>query len=448
MDIIGLRQENLLGDNCGVFAISAKDRDVLEDIYYGIFYLQHRGPKYCGISTHDGKRLKLRTHRGLVRPTFADDLQGLEGRVGIGHTALKDRQPIEVSSKLGKFTICFSGRIYNAPQLIDRFKKDGHTFHTSEDAELMAKIIAQGDDFVSGIEKMSQTIVGGFTLAILTETGEIYVARDPKGYKPLVLGKKDGSVAIASESCAFNNIGIELLRSVEPGEIIHLKDGEYKTLKVMKSPFKQYCAFEWIYTANLASIIDGLNVSLARHRLGAALARRYPVEADIVSGVPNSGIGHGLGYAIESKIPFDFVFVRYDYAERSYTKSTQAERDLEAKLKLIPIKEIINGKRIVLADDSIVRGTQMKNDLVYKLKNAGAKEVHIRVACPPLMAPCIYGTSTREKAELIGTNKSVEEIRKYIGVDTLGYNTVEDVVQALGFPEKDVCLSCWTDKYK
>ncbi len=432
--------------NCGVFAISS-NKDILDELYLGTFYLQHRGQRYCGLSTYDGKELKIRTHRGFVRETFANDLPGLEGYMGVGHTSLWDRQPIKIDSKLGEFAIGFTGNIINAEELISHLKSQGHSFSDSTNIELIARLIAQGSDFVDGIERMANTIKGAYCLTVLTKDG-IYVARDKRAYNPLVLGKKDGTVAVSSESCSFNNLGISLIRDVAPGEILLLKDGEFKTLKTIKSDFTQYCTFEWVYTANSSSIIEGLCVDVARRNLGTALAKRYPVEVDIVAAVPNSGIGHAIGYAQASGIPYDNVFVKYDYAGRSYTQPTQKERDWEAKIKLIPVAPKIKGKKVVLCDDSIVRGTQMKNDLVVKLRNCGVAEIHVRIACPPLRAPCMYGISTRSKKELAATEKTVEEIRKYIGVDSLGYNTIEDMEKALGIPKDKLCLSCWTDVYR
>ena len=430
-------------ENCGVFAISSK-QNILDDLYLGTFYLQHRGQEYCGLSTYDGKEIKIRTHKGLVRETFADDLPGLEGNMGIGHASLKDRQPIKFYSKMGEFTICFSGNIINAQKIIDRFKGEGHSFYSNEDIEVIAKLIAQGSNFVEGIQIMAETIKGSYSLAILSKDG-IYVARDKYGYKPFVIGKKDGTIAVSSESCSFNNLGISIVRDVQPGEILHIRDGVMNTEKVTRADITQFCAFEWIYFAEISSVIEGIPVATARKNMGACLARRYPVPADVVAPVPNSGIGHALGYAIESKIPYDYVFVKYGYASRSYTKPTQEERDMEAKVKLISIPANVKGKRVVLCDDSIVRGTQMKNDLVVKLRNAGVKEVHVRIACPPLRSPCRYGKSTRSKKELAASSRTVEDIRKYIGVDTLGYNTLEDLERSIGMTRKQICTSCWME---
>jgi amidophosphoribosyltransferase len=355
-----------LKEACGVFAVSART-NILDDLFLGTFFLQHRGQEYCGLSTYDGKEIKIRTHKGLVRETFTNDLAGLEGTSGIGHASLNDRQPIKFYSKMGEFTICFSGNIINSEQIINRFKHEGHSFYTNEDIEVIAKLIAQGSSFVDGIEKMAEELQGSYAIAILTKDA-IFAARDKFGYKPMILGKKDGATAVASESCAFNNTGFLIIRDVEPGEIISIKDGILRTEKIIKSPGTQFCAFEWIYFAEMASIIDGVSVAMARKNMGACLAKRYPVEADIVSPVPNSGIGHALGYSIESKIPYDYAFIKYGYASRSYTKPTQEERDREAKVKLITIAPTVKDKRIVLCDDSIVRGTQMKNDLVVKLR--------------------------------------------------------------------------------
>ncbi|NQT30693.1 MAG: amidophosphoribosyltransferase [Candidatus Saganbacteria bacterium] len=431
---------------CGIFAVSGKE-NVLEDVFLGTFYLQHRGQQYCGISSFDGKNLKIRTHRGLVRGTFTDDLAGLDGTMAIGHTSLSDRQPIKLDSKMGEFTICFEGNIVNREALIDELKKEGHSFYTDSDIEVIAKLIAQGNDFVDGIATMAERIRGAYALVLLTK-GKIYAARDKHAFRPMIIGKRNGAIAVTSESCSFVNLGFTIERDVKPGEILEIEDSKCETKKIIPSNFTQYCSFEWVYTANVASTIDGLSVDIARRNLGAALARRYPVDVDIVAAVPNSGIGHAIGYSQESKIPFDDVFIKYDYASRSYTQPTQAERDREAKIKLIPVPAKIADRSVVICDDSIVRGTQMKNDLVVKLRKNGVKQIHVRVACPPLRAPCIYGVATRSKEELAAHKKSVEQIKEYIGVDGLAFNTLEDLGKALGKPLCQLCTSCWTDEYK
>ena len=431
---------------CGIFAVSSQS-NIIDDLYLGTFYLQHRGQQYCGLSTYAGDGIKIRTHRGMVRESFFPDLAGMEGNLGIGHTALKDRQPIKLDSKMGEFTLCFEGNVVNSEELTAELKREGHSFYSNSEVELIAKLIAQGEDFVDGIDKMASRIRGAYSLVILTK-GKIYAARDKHAFRPIVIGKKDGAVAVASESCSFINLGYSVVRDLKPGEILEIKEGEFETKKIIQSDLIQYCTFEWVYTANVASTIDGMPVDIARRNLGAALARRFPAKVDIVAAVPNSGIGHAIGYAQESKIPFDHVFVKYDYASRSYTQPTQAERDREAKIKLIPIPAKIEGRKIVICDDSIVRGTQMKNDLVVKLRKNGVREIHVRVACPPLKAPCLYGVATRSKKELAANEKNIEELRNYIGVDGLAFAALEDLGKAIGKPLEQLCLSCWTDVYR
>ena len=432
---------------CGIFSVSSATDNIIDDLFLGTFYLQHRGQQYCGLSVFSGEELKIRTHRGTVRSSFTDDLGGLEGKLGIGHTSLKDRQPLKLDSRMGEFTICFEGNVINRSALTEELKKDGHSFYTDADIEVVAKLIAQKSDFVAGIEYMAGKVHGAYSLAILAR-GKIYVARDKHAFRPLIIGEKDGAVAVTSESCSFVNLGFSIVRDVKPGEILEIVDGKYETKKIIPSDIIQYCTFEWVYTANAASTIDGQAVDIARRNLGAALAKRHPVKADIAAAVPNSGIGHAIGYSQASGIPFDNVFVKYDYASRSYTQPTQAERDREAKIKLIPVPAKIKDRNVVICDDSIVRGTQMKNDLVVKLRKNGVKQIHACVACPPLKAPCLYGVATRSKNELIAHEKSCEEIRQYIGVDTLAFNTIEDLSQATGKPLEQLCLSCWTDVYR
>ncbi len=439
-------------DNCGVFGICA-DTNILTDLFVGTFYLQHRGQQYGGLATFDGREMKIRTRKGLLRQGFADDLGGLDGYMGIGHVSLHVRQPIRLDARMGEFCCCFSGNINNLDAIIKDFKSKGHSFATADEIEVMGKLIASGKNIADGIERATETIDGSFSLLVLTPQG-LYGVRSPKGHSPLVIGRRENAIAIASESCAFNNLGFNIVRDVKPGEIVFVRSEirlvgpeRIETLKQMSVNQVQYCTFEWVYTANPASTIEGQCVDVVRQRIGASLARRYPVKADLVAAVPNSGIGHAIGYAQESGIPYDRVFLRYDYADRSYTQFTQEIREREAKIKLIPIAPKIKGKRVILLDDSIVRGTQMKMDMAAKLRAAGVKELHARIACPPLMAPCRYGRSTRGKEELLAGRMPVEQIASYLGLDGLGYNTIDDLVAAVGLHKEQLCLSCWTGRY-
>lgn len=433
----------IVQENCGLYGIYS-NKDCVNHLFYGIFKLQHRGQKYCGIATSN-KEIKLITHKGFVRHSFtSDELQVLSGNFGIGHVSLKERQPILLESRLGTFVIAFSGNILNAEQLFVELKNKGHSFSSHSQIELLAKLIVQGKDFVDGIVKLSRKVKGSYTILILTSQG-IYAARDPHGFKPLVLGKGREEYVVSSESRPFSILGVNIIRDVKPGEIVFIDNKGIQTKAHIKNHRIAYCAFEWGYIASMDSIIEGVPVVRARNNLGASLARNDNVDADIVAAIPFSGIGYALGYHKQSGLPYDEVFLIDRFASRSYLPLTQEEREQEARIKLSVIEETIKGKKIVLCDDSIVRGTQIRNK-VLELKAFGAKEVHVRVGCPPLMAPCIYDISTRSYKELAAKRYSTNQIARRIGADTLKYNTVEDLVKAIGLPKNKICLHCWTEE--
>lgn len=438
-------------DNCGVFGIYS-NKDCVRDILKGIHFLQHRGQRYGGIATYNKKKgIKIITHRGWVEQKEQDhafrkeEIKELTSNFGIGHVSLKDRQPFvpNIKFKAGNFTVGFSGKIINAKKLRSKLEKeDGLSFNT--EIGIIAQLIGNSDDIPTGIERMSKQIRGSFALTVLTKDG-IYCARDPYGFKPLILGEKDGTYAVASESRALQNLGIPIKRDVVPGEIIFIGENGFEVVKKLKSKRRAYCAFEWAYIASMDSIIDGVPVKRARLNLGAKLAQNDNIKADLVAGVPMSGIGHALGYHYESGIRYDDVYLYNRYSDRSYTPLEQKTRDAIAKIKLSVIEESVKGKRIVLCDDSIVRGTQIR-EKVKELKAVGAREVHVRVASPPLMAPCDYGLSTRSYKELIAANMSIEKIRKYIRATTLKYNNLSDFVDAIAKPANELCLKCWTNE--
>jgi len=433
-------------DYCGVFGLYGS-KNCARKIHHALHFLQHRGQQYCGIATSDGKEVIIQSHKGRVDHTFTrDDFEVLTGNFGIGHVSLRDRQPMTLHSKLGDFAICFNGNIVNAEELIQELKSQGYSFWLDSQVELLSKLVTQGKDFVEGVEQVTKKIEGSYSLLILTPKG-IFAARDKFGFKPLILGENGGEFAVASESRALQNLDMKITRDVKPGEIVFIDGGGFKTLKTLESERTAFCAFEWAYTASVDSVIDGLSVDKARNKMGAMLAKRDKgkLQADIVAPVPNSGIGHAEGYHLESKLPLKSVFLVDRYGDRSYTQATQEERDREAKNKLSVLKDAAEGKKIVLCDDSIVRGTQIR-EKVKELKKAGAKEVHVRVACPPLMHPCRFGTSTRDYDELAARKMSVEEICKHIEADSLIYNTLEDFVKALGREKNELCLYCWDGK--
>ena len=447
-----------LHDNCGVFGIYS-DTGCVTDIYNGLDFLQHRGQEYCGIATFENN-IHTVTHHGKVATAFTDsDLTHLKGNWGIGHVSLWERQPMTWQSSLGEIAVAFSGNIINADSLIRDMKKQGKSFFRGYNVEILSKIIIEAGDIVSGMGAISKKIKGAYSLVVLAQDG-IYATRDIYGFRPLILGQDEKRHAVSSESRALHNMDMEVVRDVRPGEIVLINKSGFHTVKQLKSPRRAHCAFEWAYTASIDSIIDGLYVQEARNNLGQSLARRDIDEGDmgtdIVAPVPMSGIGHALGYHRCSGIPYQEVFLYNRYADRSYTQSTQTAREKMAKRKLSVLRYAVEGKRVVLCDDSIVRGTQILNK-VNDLKAAGAKEVHVRIACPPLMYPCDFGVSTRSHEELaarqlfksgnIASLKKLKELEGWIaqkiGADSVKYNSIAAFVKALGIPRNSLCLKCW-----
>ena len=427
----------------GIFGVVSK-KDCVENLFWGTHYLQHRAQDYCGLALYDGE-FQNHPRKGLIKQQFLkENLKALNGNFGIGAVA-SDEQPVPEHSRRVIFT--FDGNVINYEDLKNRLLEEGILFssHSNQqeisDSVLVSKVIAREKSFEKGVEKLVELVKGDFAIVALTGEG-VYAARG-WGRKPLILGKKDGSYAVSSESNSFVNTGFEIFRDVEPGEIVLLnKEGIHQVKKLDLQPIK-YGTFEWVYTAYPPSVIDGRNVAVVRMEIGKALARRYPVEADIVSPIPNSGIWHATGYYLESGIPNIDVFTRYDYSDRSFTPQEQADRDREAKTKLIILAQMVRGKRIIIVDDSIVRGTQTLNK-VRELREAGAREVHARIACPPLMAACKYGKTTKKDEDCIARRKSIGDIEKELELDSLGYATVGDLEQALKLPREKLCLECWT----
>jgi len=420
--------------------------DCIKDLFWGTFYLQHRAQKYCGFGdvNNHGKHYNF-THHGLVSaPRTKKRILGFKANFGIGCVA-GERQPVSETSKIGGMIIGFDGNIINHQKIKEDLLRQGVTFSGYNNPDeitdnvLVSKIIARENSFEKGIEKLFEIIKGDFSIVSLTKEG-IYAARG-YGRKPLILGKKDGSYAVSSESNSFINQKIKILRDVKPGEVVFMNPEGVHEVKQFDMGVK-YGTFEWIYTAHPGSKIDGRNVTEVRKKIGALLHRRFSVEADIVSPLPNSGRWHSIGYSHESKIPHEEAFVRYDYSDRSFTQENLLRQQEEADKKLIPIESTAKGNRIVVVDDSIVRGVQTKNQTM-RLREMGAKEIHGRIACPPLMAACDYGKTTKRNEDCIARTMSVEEIRQTRGFDTLGYATIEDLEEAIGYPRDKLCVHCW-----
>jgi amidophosphoribosyltransferase len=460
----------------GIFgAVSRKD--CKEDLFYGTDYHSHLGTEFAGLAIW-GKELVRKIHdiRGSqFKAKFYEDYKKMSGNKGIGVISARDEQPIFIHSKFGPFAIVTNGFIENAEELARQLYQEGQSFSETVGgsvnfSELAAKMIIRGKTLVEGIEDMLSKIEGSCSLLLLTKEG-IYAARDKFGYTPLVIGQRGEDWAVTTESSAFFNLGFKIQKFLEPGEIILLDEDGPKS-KVKGKGVNQICSFLWIYTGFPASSYEGLNVEISREKSGKALASGDNIKADVVAGIPDSGTAHAIGYAMESGVPFRRPLVKYTPGfDRSYTPPSQDTRDLIARMKLIPIPEIIKDKRLVFCDDSIVRGTQLKNYTIQKLKECGAKEIHLRIACPPLMFPCKFNFSTRSLSELAARRaikalegkdvddvsgyldenspkykKMVEWIAKDLGVTTLKYQKLEDMLSAICMPKEKVCLYCWTGK--
>ena len=460
----------------GIFGVVSK-YNCAETLFYGTDYHSHLGTEYGGIAVlgEDFTRQIHNLSQSQFKSKFYDDYRHINGNKGIGVISDFDEQPIYLNSRFGPFCIVISGFVENAEELATKLLKRGISFsEVSKRAvntpELIAKLINQGDTLVDGIEKMFDVIEGSCSLLLLHKDG-IYTARDRFGYTPLIVGKSSDAWAVTAETSAFPNTEFEIVKHVEPGEIILISEDGVTPRSPGNGNVNQICAFLWIYTGFPASNYEGINVEIVRERCGGYLAKcDKDIEVDLVSGIPDSGCAHGLGYAMESGKPFRRPLVKYTPGYgRSYTPPSQQRRDLIAKMKLIPIKEVIEGNSIVVCEDSIVRGTQLKNFTIKKLWDCGAKQIHVRPACPPLMFPCRFNFSTRSINELAARKaicgleghdredvseyidatgekykKMVEWIAKDLGVSTLRYQTVDDMVKAIGRPKEELCLYCWT----
>jgi len=463
----------------GLFGVVAKS-DCVKTLFYGTDYHSHLGTEYGGMAVL-GKTFVRHIHnisQGQFKSKFFEDFKHLEGNKGIGVISDHDEQPIYLHSKLGKFCIASAGLLENKEELTALLLRKGISLSevTKESVnvtEVIAKLIVQGNTLVDGIDNMFDMIDGSCSLLILSEEG-IYAARDRFGYTPLAIGKSKDAWAVASETSAFANLGFEIVKYLSPGEVVLINEKGLTTKKSGRER-KQICTFLWIYTGFPASTYEGINVETVREKCGRAMARKdKDIKVDLVCGIPDSGIAHAIGYAQESGKPYRRPLVKYTPGYgRSYTPPSQDTRDFIAKMKLIPIKEIINGNSIVVCEDSIVRGTQLKNFTVKKLWEAKAKEIHVRPACPPLMFPCKFCLSTRSISELAARKaikaiegKDIDDISEYLDVNsdkykkmvdwiakdlevtTLRFQTIEDMISAVGLEREKLCLYCWQGEDK
>jgi amidophosphoribosyltransferase len=444
-------------EECGVFGIYGK-KDCAESIFYGLTALQHRGQESCGIAMCNNGDINIIKGMGLVSRVFdVEKIGELKGTCGIGHvrystageTSLTNAQPFLTKGKGLTFAISHNGNLVNFWELRDYWSRKGHIFTTSTDSEIISHIIVneyrQEHDLFEAIKRTVQYLDGSYSLLILTPD-ELYAVRDPLGFRPLMLCELEKGFALASEDCAFRWLDASLVRDVKPGEIIRIDDSGLTKERFGKIQRKAHCMFEYVYFAMPDSVINGISVYKARKRLGHALARDSPVDADVVAAVPYSGVAAAVGYSEQSGIPYTEVLIRSRYGARSFIMPTKKSRDMVARTKLIPIREEVQGRDIVLVDDSIVRGTTMRQ-IVGFIRDAGAKSIHLRISCPPIIAPCFYGVDMQQYEQFIAVEKTVEEIREFIGVDSLYYNTVESLVDAIGIPRSSLCLACLSEEY-
>ena len=441
---------------CGVFGIYTKEeRDISKIIYYGLYALQHRGQESAGIAVNNNGYIDYHKDLGLAHEIFDDKiLNRLRGNIGIGHirqgsaedTTPTNAEPLVVGYKKGALALAYDGSLINFKDLRDDMEDNGVIFQTSIDTEVIANLIARyhKDDIEQAIINGVRDLKGSYALVVMTNDRLIGV-RDPYGIKPLCIGKLGEDYILSSETCALDTVGAEFVRDVEPGEMVVIIDGQIKSISTKEAREKRISLFEVIYFARPDSKLDGKSIYLLRREAGRNLARECPAEGDIVISAPDSGTVAAIGYAEESKIPYDEGLIKNRYVGRTFIQPTQELREQGVRIKLNVLKENVEGRRIILVDDSIVRGTTMKS-IVSMLKNAGAKEVHVRIASPPVKYPCNLGMHTPERENLIAARKTIDEIRDMIGADSLCYLSLDGLLDAVG--GKDIyCTGCFDGNY-
>jgi amidophosphoribosyltransferase len=439
---------------CGVFAVFGHPNAAVLT-YYGLFALQHRGQESAGIVTATGPNSPFNRHvaMGLVAQVFTTpDLERLKGTRSIGHvrysttgsSSLKNAQPLIADCSRGQLAIGHNGNLVNASLLRDELERLGSIFSTTVDSEIILHLLAQPHDNAS-IFAALRKIQGAFSLVMMTER-EIIGMRDPFGFRPLSLGRLDGAYVLSSETCAFDLIHAEFVREIEPGEVVIINEDGIQSIFPFKTEQRAFCMFEYVYFARPDSIISDINVARVRTQMGRELAKLHPAEADLVVPVPDSGNYAALGFAEELGIPYNHAFVRNHYIGRTFLQPTQLIRDFNVRVKLNLIKEAVAGKRVVVVDDSIVRGTTARARVV-NMREAGAKEVHMRISCPPHRHACHYGIDFPDPEKLLANQCSLDQIRDYLGADSIGYLDVPGMVRATGQPESQFCLACFNGRY-
>jgi len=449
-----------LRESCGIVGLALDDREsdsAALPIYYALYALQHRGQESTGITVHDGKSARTLKGMGLVPDVFKKyNLSDLKGFVGIGHvrysttgdSTIENSQPLIVNFMDRTIAIAHNGNLVNSTDLIAEFEAEGQVFLTSSDTEVIARLLVKEllkTDILGAVEAVMRRLVGSYSLTILVDD-TLVVVRDPLGFKPLCLGELDGGYVVTSESAAIDTIGGKLIRDVRPGEVLILKDGSYSSYQMFRAKNTAHCVFEYIYFARADSIIDGKLVYQTRIRIGERLLDEHAIDADIISPVPDSGITFAIGYSKKSGIDYMEGLMKNRYIGRTFIMPNQKMRETAVRLKLNTIRQNLEGKKVILMDDSIVRGTTSRR-IVDMVRKAGAEEVHMRIGSPPIISPCYLGIDMATKEELIAAHKTVAGVEALINADSLGYVSVEGLVEAVGIPKDDLCLGCLTGVY-
>jgi len=444
-----------LKEECGIFGIYGHSESA-NLTYLGLYALQHRGQESVGIATSDGARLKIHKSMGYVADSFdTATIERLAGMSAVGHvrystageSGLKNAQPILIDCAHGEIAICHNGNLVNAQELRDELVRQGSIFQTTSDTEVLLHLYARSraatpeDALVEAITQAQ----GAFSLVLLTKDRLIAV-RDPHGFRPLTLGRLGDAYIVCSETCALDLIDAEWIRDIEPGEVFIVGPEGERSIRPFPPAPAAHCVFEHVYFARPDSYVFGRSVNEVRTELGRALAREQPAIADVVVPVPDSGVCAAIGFAETSGVPLQMGLIRNHYVGRTFIEPHQSIRHFGVRVKLNPVKSILQGRKVVLVDDSIVRGTTSRK-IVKMVRAAGASEVHMRISCPPTISPCFYGVDTPKRAELIAATHSIEEVRRYIGADSLGYLSLEGMLSSVGTGRRSYCTSCYTGQY-
>ena len=447
--------DDKLREECGVFGIYGHT-EAARMTYLGLYALQHRGQESCGIAVSNGAQIVSERDMGYVSEAFDQTrLDRMPGTSAIGHVrystagevSLRECQPFLVTCQHGQIAVCHNGNLPFAREERKKLEREGAIFSSTSDTEVVLHGVARSRaaGVAEAIPEVLRHTEGAFSMLFLTPT-ELIAIRDPRGFRPLALGRLGDAWVIASETCAFDLIDAKYVRDIEPGEMVVINEDGLRSSHPLTAQQHSMCIFEHVYFARPDSLIFGHSVNLSRHRMGKRLAIEQPADADIVVPVPDSGVPAAIGYASESGLPFRFGLVRNHYIGRTFIEPRQSIRSFGVRIKLNPVRDLIEGKRIILIDDSIVRGTTSKK-IVRMVREAGAKEIHVRISCPPTISPCYYGVDTPNKSELIAANLSVEEIREFIEADSLGYLSLDGMLEATGIDPNSACVACWNEKY-